>query len=45
MIDAALFDLEIDPIPATPEEIAKAIFRAAQPVAGPKTKPVKKKPN
>lgn len=34
----------VDPIPASPEEIAKAIFRAADKSAA-KGKPVKKKPN
>ena len=35
---------EVDPIPASPEEIAKAIFRAADKKAA-KEKPAKKKPN
>lgn len=32
---------KVDPIPAAPEDIAKAIFRAADK----KVKPVKRKPN
>lgn len=35
---------QIDPLPGTPEEIAKAIFRAAEKSAA-KAKPVKRKPN
>ena len=36
---------EIDPIPASPEAIAKAIFRAAKLTEGSKSKPTRKKPN
>jgi hypothetical protein len=35
---------QIDALPGTPEEIAKAIFRAADKTAA-KARPVKKKPN
>lgn len=35
---------QIDPLPGTPEEIAKAIFRAADKSAA-RAKPVRRKPN
>ena len=36
---------QIEPIPATPEQIAKAIFRAAEKNKDRVAKPKKKKPN